>query len=316
MRSQLFLLLLLFANFSFGQSTEARPVFSSIPFWQADGPPPDLADKVFVYLDYAAQEYVVSYPKRTGDGRVEFRIEAQFAVSPEVRATIRRAGDGVYTYDYTVRNEPGARRPIREFALIASVEDSTIALRHQAWRSILGPLPRRPDGPADGPRLLLRAGVGRVVSWRGEAANAIAQSQSGAGFQITSRFLPGITTAFGSSGIPANVPNGLPAEVAAQLEPVLAPEHNWKKLVTIGPKFNPAEAPTNDPVWIAGDFLVAIANLRLQTAVESPFLDELVSVVEAVRAGGQRVPFRLKQSPKTPLEAEIGEAARFSLSVE
>ncbi len=260
---------------------------------------------------------MVSYPNKDGGGRVEFRIEAQFAVAPEARVTVKKDANGLLVYSYVVQNGPAAKRPIREFALTASVEDAGIALRHQTWKSTLAPLPHGPDSPVGGPRLFIRAGAGRIVSWKADAAaNGIKPFESTGGFQITSRFLPGITAAFGSSDVPAKTPDGLPPEVAAQLEPVLAPEHNWKTFLTIGPKFNPADGPSKDPVWVASDFLPAIENLRLQGAVGSPFMEELVSLIEAVRSGGQRVPFRYSQSPKTPLEAEIGEAAKISLSTE
>jgi hypothetical protein len=57
-------------------------------------------------------------------------------------------------------------------------------------------------------------------------------------------------------------------------------------------------------------------NLRLQGAIGSSFVDELVTLVEAVRAGGQRVPFRYRSTPQSPIERQIGEAARLALSSE
>jgi hypothetical protein len=261
------------------------------------------------------QEYVISYPDERNGRRTEFRIEAEFAVAPSVEVVIRK-GNGLITYSYQVHNGAEAKRPLREFALIAPVEDESIALKHPTWTVALAPVPQRPPGPVDGPRLSIRAGAGRIVSWNGVQARGIERGQKGDGFEINSRFLPGITTAFGSSAVGRKMPNGIPAEVRAQLEPVLEPGNNWRPLTTVGPKFNPDEGPATDPVWIASDYQLELERLRIQGEIGSPFIDEVMRLIEAVGAGGHRVPFRYRESPKTTLEAQIGEAAKIALSIE
>lgn len=307
--------------------TSLRPVFSTIPFWPLDGIlPADLADKYFVYLDYGAQEYVVSYPAVAGaaqsDGkRIQFRVEAQFAVAPTISVNMSRAPTGLLSYNYTVTNSPSAKRPIRGFGIIAAADDGSITLTHTDWEASLATIPQ-PSIPGmrdpQGPSLRVRAGAGRLVSWRASSATAIPLSGASSGFQITSRFLPGITSGLASSGITPTLPTQLPAEVEAQLNSVLSPENNWAKVVTIGPKFDSDDGPSRDPVWIASDYRLAIEKLLYggQLATDSPFIAELNSLLDAVNNGGQRVPFRYRNSPTGDLERQIGTAARLALSSE
>ncbi len=113
-----------------GQTSSAvqqRPVFSNIPFWPSNGvPPPELADFTYVYVDYAAQEFVVSFPDNLGSGnpatgrRVQFRIEKQDTVEPAVTVELVKTGNGDMIYRYTVRNGAQARRGIREFGLVVA----------------------------------------------------------------------------------------------------------------------------------------------------------------------------------------------------
>jgi hypothetical protein len=308
-------------------SGSIRPVFSTIPFWPPDGSPPaDLADKFFVYLDYAAQEYVVSYPGHlSGDestGRVQFRVEAQFTVIPDVSVSITNMPNGILAYRYTVVNAAGAKRPLREFGIVTATDDDSISLSHPSWSKRLAPVPA-PVGPgverSHGPVFRVQARTGRLVSWLSETSAPIAPSGAGTGFQITSRFLPGITPALGSSGITSALPRAdLPPEVQSQLAAVLSPEKNWAHTITIGPKFNPDEGPSKDPVWIANDFLLGLEKLVVdgQLAKDSPFIVELNSFLDSVRQGGLRIPFRVRNEPKGRLEAEIGAAARIALSSE
>jgi len=309
------------------QPASLQPVISRTPFWPPDGAvPPELADHYFVFLDYGAQEYVVSYPDPAdaisgGAKRIQFRVEAQFAVAPEVSVTISKRPAGLTLYSYTVKNGPSAKRPIQEFGVIAAAEDDSVTLTHSAWAASRADISRPQESELrdpQGPALKFRAGAGRLVSWRGSAATEIPQSGVGTGFQLMSRYLPGITLGLASSGVVAKVPVELPPDVEVQLRTALSPETNWAQVITIGPKFNPDDGPAKDPVWIASDYRMAIEKLRHggQLAFDSPFVAELITLLDVVSQGGQRVPFRYQKEPMSAMEVAIGAAARMALSSE
>lgn len=302
------------------QPQAVRPVFSTVPFWPpGGGPPAEFADSYFVYLDYSAQEYVISYPETLGTSlpkssrRIEFRIEAQSAVDPDLSSTVVKNPDGTYSYRYVVRNGGTAKRPIREIGILTAVDDDSIILSHPSWSSSVPPAPGGDDGPL---ALRVRAGAARMVSWKTTPPDAISPGSGASGFQIQSRFLPGITTALASSGIVSAPPRQLPAQVQEQLSRVMAPEHNWNASIAIGPKFNPNGGPSKDPVWIANDFRLAVEKLRYngRLASDSLFVQDLIAVLDVISQGGQRIPMQFKNAPLTPLENQIATAVQLSLS--
>jgi hypothetical protein len=307
----------------------ALPVFSGVPFWPPDGQPPaDLADTHFVYLDYGRQEYVISYPDISGTSkiatgrRVEYRVKSQGAVAPDLSVAISKSESGPIVYSYTVRNGLAAKGSIGKFAVIAAADDDSIALSHPDWSPELAPVTRGAiparDADRNGPELRIRAGAGRIVGWTAGSNRGIGRSGSGSGFQIRSKFLPGITGAFASTAVAYQLPNSLPEEVVNQLSSVLSPEYDWKSSVTIGPKFNPDNGPSRDPVWIADDYRLAIEKLRIEGKLgqDSAFIDELISLLDAVSAGGARIPLRYRNLPVSELGKEIAAAARIALSSE
>lgn len=310
-----------------GQTVQQRPVFSNVPFWPANGvPPPELADFTYVYADYAAQEFVVSFPENLGTGnpatgrRVQFRIEKQDTVEPAVSVELVKTGNGDVTYRYAVRNGAQARRGIREFGLVVAEHDKTVVLNHPSWAANVPPPPAPPIPEwargKGGPEMKVRAGAGRMVSWRGGAAAAVSPSAALGNFTTKSHFLPGIVPAYFSSGVTPAASVTVPAPVAAQLQNALSPDNNWRRVVTVGPKFDPDYGPSRDPVWIANDFRLEIEKLKMDGSLRgaSPFIAELTGLLDVVSRGGQRIAFEYRSRPDSELARAIGEAVRMSLS--
>lgn len=309
-----------------GQSTkhaEIRPIMSRVPFWEKNLTSPKLLETYFVFYDVAAQQYVVTYPARMASGdvsdnnRLEYRVDLQSTLEPTVVATFVRSADGTYKYSYTVTNEGGARTDLRRISLVTSSEDEAISiLQNGDWLSQKADLPKNSFVREGGPALKVRANSGRMVSWRaGTNSVGLAAGSAKTGFTLESKFLPGVTVAYSSNESPWLLPADLPAAVNEQLTLISGPETIWKATVTIGPKFSPTDAPTNDVIWIANDFRVALERLRAAGTLptESKFLDEFDLLLDSVTALGQRVPFSLRNNPGSDLESKILQAAIESL---
>ena len=292
-----------------------NPIFSRVPFWESKGLPAKLLETNFVFYDVAAGQYVVSYPammssKDSSDTRrLEFRLNLQSTVEPQVAASMVLGQNGVYTYKYTIANGAEARTSIRRFSLVVAPEDEEITLAENAgWSTLKDDLPRPAIVREGGPELRIRANAGRIVSWQSHPmSDGIATTRNKSGFSLQSRFLPGLIVAYASNDARWVLPPDLPAEVSAQLALVSGPDANWRTTVTIGPKFNPNDGPTKDPVWIANDYRAAMERLRASgfLARDSKFCDEIDSLLQTVTVIGQRVPLEVRTPPASSLEAEI-----------
>jgi len=303
--------------------TDIRPILSKVPFWEKNITSSKPFEPNFVFYDVSAQQYVVTYPANMVSGnvsdgtRLEFRVDIQSTVEPTVVANFIRSAHGVYKYSYLVTNEKSARTDLRRLSLVASAEDDEISINQNGdWLSQKADIPQNSVVREGGPALRVRANSGRIVSWRAEASSVgLTAGSTKDGFALESRFLPGVTIAYSSNEIPWLLPANLPAAVNEQLALVSGPETIWKATVTIGPKFSPTDAPTNDVVWIANDFRVALERLRAlgTLPMESKFVDELDSFLDNIIVLGQRSPFRLRNQPSSDLESKILKAAVESL---
>jgi hypothetical protein len=310
---------------SAGKQT-AQTVFSPVPFWTAGGPPTDLADKYFVYFDYNPQQYVVSYPESLQTGRkedrrrVEFRIEPQNKVEPQISVTITKGAADQYLYRYQLANGNGAKQPIRYFMIVAASDDESLVLKHSEWTAYVAPTRNvAPQAALAGvPPLKLHSNNGKYASWYKATGTALMPGVRMDGLEATSSFLPGITTSYARQGDAPRFPGDLPTEVSDQLAPVMGLEHDSKVTATIGPKFDRTNGPSADPIWIADDYGNSIASLvesgRLQA--ESPFIQELNSILRAIIDTGARRAIQFKAQPATPFENEIAVAVKIALGLE
>jgi hypothetical protein len=314
---------------SWAQPAPVKPqvitAFSQVPFWTTGGPPAELADKYFVYLDYAKQEYVVSFPESLQTGkkedrkRVEFRIEPQNKIDPQITVTITKAPAGQYLYRYDLTNGNAAKQTIRYVMIVAANDDESLKLTNSSdWTNYVAPTRNvAPQAALAAPELKLRSNTGKYAAWYKAQGAALPPGASIAGLDAVSSFLPGITTFYARQGNVPNFPVDLPPEVSDQLTPLLQLENDSKVTATIGPKFDRSSGPSADPIWIADDYGQAIAGLiengRLQ---DSPFIQELNSVLKAVIETGARRAIVFKAQPVTAFEKEIAAAVKIALGLD
>ncbi|MBZ2184267.1 MAG: hypothetical protein K7J46_06110 [Bryobacter sp.] len=320
---------LLFAAISFtaelcGQAQPGiSPLFSRVPFWENSATSSKVMESYFVFYDVPAQQYVVTYPAKLASGnphdfrRVELRLDKHSTVEPEIVTSITKSTEGLYSYQYEIRNGSKAKTDLRRFALIAASHDESIELKGKVrWLSELAHIPKNTAARDNGPALKIQAQVGRLVSWRiPNHERGLKPASESELFTINSSFLPGITIAYFSNDLNWDLPQDLPEIVRKQLELAKDPDSNWKPQIIIGPKFSPTEAPTNDPIWIANDFRASIERMRSNnpTFQNSKFLDELNQILENIAFIGQRVSLELRNRPTNRLESDILQAAIASL---
>lgn len=303
-----------------------QPRIFDVPPWPSSGVlSPEMAEKYFVYIDMETQEYVISYPEGLGildepytGRRITFRWEPQNLVEPEIAVAITKMENGKFVYEYTVRNNEKAKRPLRSFKLVATSTDDSIVLDHPHWNHThrsrnRAVAPRA--GLLEGPELRLQANMGKFVSWFApDAARSIRPGQTVGGFRVVSAFRPGITTAYSGTGKALSTPGGLPPEVSDILLPLLRPEKNKKVNLTIGPKWG----TELDDVYVVSDFAYGIRRLvnRRRLLADSPFVQEMLTVLTSFANAGRAYAIDLKAAPSTPLENEIVSAVRLTFGLE
>jgi len=268
---------------------------------------------------------VVSFPESLQTGRkedrrrVEFRIEPQNKVEPQISMTITKLADK-YLYRYKLTNGSGAKQPIRYFMIVAASDDDSLVLSHPDWRGYVALMPNVASQAAlaGAAELKLPSNKGKFASWYKAQGVPLVPGATIDGLEAVSSFLPGMTTTYARQGDTQSFPTGLPVEVMAQLAPLLGLENDSKATATIGPKFDRTSGPSADPIWIADDYGQAIASLtengRLQA--ESPFIQELNSILRAITETGVRRVIEFKAQPVTAFEKEIAVAVKIALGTE
>lgn len=300
------------------------PMQARVPAWPPPPPPADpRASGVYVFFDSTAQEYVVSFPERLKTNRddegrmIEFRFQPQFVVEPQISVQVSKGEDG-FVYEYQVRNGPGARDAIRWLNFVVSPADSSLTMEHPTWATL------RLTGPAVAPQAALidwdemrkEGNLGRFGTWSSSPkGQPLEPGGIQTGFRMKSKFLPGLTTLFASTGIALRVPFELPPEVSDQVVPLLSPERNFRITVTIAPKFPPADDPSASPASIAQDYRNALSRLSQDGRLSggSAFVKEADSLLRAVSANNSRTKIRFLSKPQPGLESEIAAALRLVL---
>jgi len=130
------------------------------------------------------------------------------------------------------------------------------------------------------------------------------------GFQIWSSNLPGLTTAYFSSGVWPEFSEEWPDSVFQQLSYRNNPAYADKWAITMGPRF----APGTPVSQIALDYQLGIRQLMKDGRVDpnSTFLHAVLGGLEMIASGlGARSPIKTK--PITPWENELRSAIQISI---
>jgi hypothetical protein len=232
------------------------------------------------------------------DHWITYRFGLQSRVEPQILASVARLQDRDFQYRYTVRNGPSAATGIWKWSVIGPVNTGAV-LTHPTWRGV--------DAMTKGASqfLLPDAPTGGFLSWVRGDWPPIQPGEESRGFQIESRFRPGLTTAYvwGDGGL-LRLPAEFTKEVEDQVIPLERSHVMLKPALTIGPRF----APELTPEAVREAYRADLDSLVREHLVDasSPYINEL-------RQSLSKPHFALKNKPGTEFEREIDEALRLSL---
>ena len=283
--------------------------FSTIPPWPNDNQPPaDLADTHFVYTDVKTGEYVISYPEGLGtpdrtNRRMTFRWEPANLVDPQVSVKMSKSPDGSVTYDYTVTNGPKGKRALRWFSIVAPSGDDTVKTSHPKWHADPPAMPGAAPqaGLKDGPELRVAANMGRFVSWVNQTQDPLLSGRSMSGFRLSSKFRPGVVTAYAHTGNVLATPVSLP---------LMKPEVDYRSTLTIGPKFD----PRMDDAYVSSDYAFCVQRLvnAGRLSADSPFVKEALSLLNTIMEANKGMAINFSAKPANPTEAELAAALQLT----
>lgn len=275
--------------------------------------------------------YSAAGPVGVGAKPIEVRVEPQNKSEPRIEFDVVTLPDGGgYRYMYAIWNGANARRSITRWSVASGHGDQSIRMSHPTWQIEMST--QSTDavaaGPGDAPtqdasqniayaRPALESGPpGPLVSWFTTSSEYPVKAGSGMSqFHITSRYLPGWTTAYVGSEGGVTVPAGatLPGEIKAELATLLQPENNLSPVEIVGPKFHAQVGRA----WIAGNWLGGVQSMISQGRVskESTYVAELLGSLRAVATSLSDPPpaLRIRAKPSEGTEQLLDRLVRLAL---
>jgi hypothetical protein len=285
-----------------------QPLFSPVPILAKDSSIPAGLKGGGVFLSPATGELVVAYPDAQGQQRV-IRFGKHNQVAPVLRASVAQSADGTYSYGYVLQNGPAAQKHLSAIS-IQIANDPKAAAAHPTWAGNVSAAGESRPG-AIHPET--------QFTWTAPANGELEPLGSTSGFQITSRFRPGVAVAFAqnraTSEYSAAAAKNLPDSIQAQMAVALSPSWDSAQTVTIAPRFD-SNVPKD---LIASDFHRWISHLSTvgTLSADSPFVKSaLASLTSYVQSPGAQtlIPDLSFLATAAPgLETEIATAMRLSL---
>ena len=291
----------------------SQGMISPFPAWPPDGNIPERLQNNYVFLGPRTGEIVVSYPAVLDNpnqtGRRTFTFELHNQVEPTFTVQMAQGSNGVYAYDYLLRNGRSAKQSIRTWSFVGPVDDAGFSVSRQGWSAMKTPTARLqqialPNVSQGGSAVIFYAGDG----------NEIPPGGSLDAFRVTSTYAPGFTTAFVKSGSVFDLPSELPTAVGDQVGVLAKPQWDSRAVVILGPRF----ATGSSTQAIAADFHIGISRL-IQTGAlsgDSPFVKAaLAALATSIESGGSSTVgeiVRLLPKPSPGLEGEIATAMQIS----
>ncbi len=300
---------------------------SPVPIWPPGGVLPSELDGQYVFFDPGTGEAVLAFPENLGTrgfsqnpGRLKIvRVLLQRNVRPTMRVALREQEEGTLEYEYTVRNDPGAKLPVMVWNLVLpEISDSDRSESPDFWAS-----GRSRSGISIVRDTLDNQEAGGLLSWYSSDprsvvdryASAIHPGETLSGYRIITDKLPGFTNAYFRGGEMENVGFDVaPNIIREQLAPVLDYSFNSQVVVTLAPKY-PADT---HPMWLVRDFYQGIEQLvgNGQLDAASAFVREARSTLEnylyALGESSVERPedfvgpsLQMTALPTTPVEGEI-----------
>ncbi len=279
-----------------------------------------------VCKDATETGYVIRYPSNAksefvSDGEVrELRYEFPNLGRPKIRFdAVVDPEAGLYRYSYILSNHIDATRPIWSWYLVTESEDDSLQIHNSIdWRNRESSSSVAPQSALyenlQGPELMIREPLGKLIWWRGE--QHIQPGQTVGNFTLESSFLPGWTTAYVQShGIFTTLPrywNGFPSEsldkIMEEIEFLDRWENRQSSIPVIGPRFSPTttkgEMSSN---WVNG-IRIMIKHGWLQA--DSPYVTELLEFLNDPSTGALNS--HMRAMPMEGMEALLDRIVRMT----
>ena len=314
-----------------------------VPAYPDNGEIPEELRRRLLFLDEESGDLIVSFPpapdfeglqpgQKMEGGRVKDKAPLGIATCPSLSVAIYPSGDPRSrrrVYHYRLHNRRQARLPIWQMILPIPLTQKTLPVYDRI--SPYGWNVPHWDGPKEGEFMqrrlrtmtfgwgdayrqeMRRSMIRRRVNWYAVEAT-IEPGNTLDTFMLSTEALPGIVRAYvrGTSSTSTGQINWTEA-LMEQLQPFRSIENNSLSISTVGPKFS----PNADKQSIASDFLSSLEELieTGELARESPFIQEMLRLLETVAAGGGGAveAAAWPSETETDFQAEILMAIRLSL---
>jgi hypothetical protein len=313
-----FLLTVLASVALFVQATP-QAALSPFPVWPADGNVPDNLRDHYLFLGPKVGQVTISYPASLDDprltGRKTFVLDLHNQVEPIFSVQIS-AGNGIYNYDYVLRNGKSAKQVIKTWFFPGPANDPAFQVQGPGWTGskALTVKPRQLTLPNAAQAAVNDLQPEVIVTFFSNPGYEITPNNEQA-FHISSSYLPGFTTASVSSGVAFALPGELPTPVGDQVGVLTRLGWDSKQTLALGPKFTANWSKQA----IAADFHYGISSLTRSGNLsgDSPFVKQaLATLAMAIQSGNTSAlanQFSSLPKPSPGLENEIAAAMQLSL---
>ena len=312
-------------SFGLARLLQVAAAFAALAFAQQGGSLPSWpgereakarlhSERVFLSQDGASVKVVLG----SGEETEIVEVPLLNQMLPTVRCSMIRVAGETYSYTYYLENGRSARDPIGRWSLVVPMEAETLTQHRnvsasQHWGSSTASAPV-------GLQIIPETPNGKYVTWvanyqEDRERPVILPGRSAGGFELSSNFLPGFTTAYFLHWRYVSLDREWPDAVQAQIADFWnSPLRRNRHLLTFGPQF----AGTEPDSVIAEHFLKGLRVLaeRALIDVDSAFIRDVVDILS--RANIEPVPDEeriILHSPQTEFEEEIATALQLSLRV-
>ena len=263
---------------------------STLPLWPDDGVLTAELERYHVFVEYMTGDLVVSYPvNSSASSRAVVRVRLPNKAEPTIAARVKRGSDGLFRYDYRIRNGANGADPITAWQLDVPTLAGAHLLAPHAWTA------RTWSRLANTDALFMPAPGSHYIHWEliqdsqprpSDPVDDIPPASSRSGFAVISPARPGLVKAYFTAGAPRYEadPASFPAQVKAELTAALSMQRTGASALTVGPKF----PPDLSTAVLLDDFIVQVQTLHRAHVLDetSSFTAGVLAAINKGRAGG------------------------------
>ena len=272
------------------------------PIWSGRGTPPAQYANRKVFLSPDEHSVFILCPNSHGTGTEVRQFPLHNRISIGLRTQITHASEG-FRYSYELENEKSSVDAVTTFSIVV-YPDPNIRAAASLWRggvstAIVGDQVALPGAPS-----------GELALWLCPKAQPLLPGSS-TQFSFLSEAKPGFTTAAAEHYPHVGVSEDWPRQILDELDPVLDPHWIDNYVISLGPRYAPAERPER----MASDYIAGIQDLirtgRLDT--DSGFVKDLLGGLQAIVLHSTTAPLILMAAPQSEIEIEIANALGLSI---